>query len=127
MRSVLLFAAVLALAAELNHYPGPRHALELAHGLELSPDQVREIERIREAMSQEARRLGEMIIEQERQLDGAFARATIDEVTLRRLTDEIARAHGVLRFAHLRAHLQMRALLSVDQVSRYDALRAYRR
>lgn len=117
----------LALAAELNRYPGPRHALELAHGLELSAPQVREIERIREAMSQEARRLGVMIIERERQLDGVFARATIDEVTLRTLTEEIAQLQGRLRFAHLRAHVQVRALLSADQVRRYDELRGYQR
>lgn len=117
----------LALAAELNHYPGPRHALELAHGLELSAAQVRDVERIREAMSLEARRLGELTIEKERQLDGAFARATIDEAALRTLTQEIARAQGELRFSHLRAHIQVRALLSADQVKRYDELRGYGR
>lgn len=116
----------LALAAELNHYPGPRHALELAHGLELSAAQVREVEGIREAMSQEARRLGELIIGKERQLDQAFGRATIDETALRTLAVEIARLQGNLRFAHLRAHLQVRALLSADQVKRYDELRGLR-
>lgn len=62
------------------------------------------MEGIREAMSQEARWLGELIIAKERLLDSAFARATIDEATLRTLTEEIGRAQAELRFSHLRAH-----------------------
>jgi hypothetical protein len=30
-----------AKAAELNHYPGPRHVLDLAHTLALTPEQTR--------------------------------------------------------------------------------------
>src|SRR3990172_8479974 len=39
----------LALAAELNHYPGPRHVLELAHELALSPKQQDQVQAIEQA------------------------------------------------------------------------------
>ncbi|MCX7274130.1 MAG: hypothetical protein NTV19_13305 [Burkholderiales bacterium] len=37
----------LALPAELNGYPGPSHALELADQLKLSPEQIAQYNRLR--------------------------------------------------------------------------------
>jgi Spy/CpxP family protein refolding chaperone len=115
----------LALAAELNHYPGPRHALDLATALELSSEQVAELTRIRDGMQADARRLGEWIIGRERALDRAFAAGRIDEATLRARVEEIARLGGELRYVHLRAHIAVRRLLTAEQVKRYDAMRGY--
>lgn len=115
----------VALAAELNHYPGPRHALEMADSLGLSAEQRAAIGGVRTRMNAEARRLGERIVELERDLDRAFAGGTILEPRLQALTAEIARLQGELRFTHLRAHLAVRSALSADQVRRYDALRGY--
>src|SRR3569623_1713127 len=42
----------LALAAELNGYPGPSHVLELGDRLELTPDQRNQIQRLFDAMKQ---------------------------------------------------------------------------
>lgn len=114
-----------ALAAELNHYPGPRHALELADSLGLGAEQRAAIAAVREQMGGAARRLGERIVQQERELDRAFAGGTIGETELRTLTAEIARLQGELRFTHLRAHLAVRSTMTADQVRRYDALRGY--
>src|ERR671938_205396 len=44
----------LALAAELNGYPGPSHVLELADKLELSADQRASMQRLFDAMKAEA-------------------------------------------------------------------------
>src|SRR5690606_19670228 len=49
----------LALAAELNGYPGPRHVLELAEPLELTAEQRAEAQRLFDAMQAEAIVLGE--------------------------------------------------------------------
>ena len=38
--------AGMALPAELNHYPGPKHVLELAANLRLTPDQQAETRRL---------------------------------------------------------------------------------
>ena len=115
----------LARAAELNQYPGPKHVLELAVELGLNAEQRSAVEAIREAMLEQARRLGEEIIEKERHLNMRFAHRHIDGDRLRAATDEIASLRGELRFTHLRAHLETRALLSSDQIEAYDRLRGY--
>jgi hypothetical protein len=115
----------LALAAELNHYPGPKHVLELGGKLGLSAEQTARVEALRAAMSDEAVRLGKQIVEQERALDRRFSSGRIDRTELRRLTGDIARLYGELRAAHLGAHLDVRALLSTHQTHLYDELRGY--
>jgi len=115
----------LARAAELNHYPGPKHVLELADSLGLTADQRAKITALRDAMSAEAIRLGQQIVEQERVLSQRFEHTHIDEATLRTMTDEIAALQGRLRFTHLAAHIQTRAILEDRQVAAYDRLRGY--
>jgi hypothetical protein len=48
-----------------------------------------------------------------------------DEATVERLTAEAATLAGRVRFAHLKAHVSMRAILTEAQVVRYDELRGY--
>lgn len=115
----------LAKAAELNSYPGPRHVLELAAALKLSAQQRARTQQIFDAMHTEAVRLGGLIIEGEKTLDAMFARREIDADKLRAATREIALLQGELRAAHLRAHLDMRALLTPEQIKNYDRLRGY--
>ena len=52
----------LALAAELNGYPGPLHVLELADRLELSSDQTQRVQALYTAMKREAVAAGEKLI-----------------------------------------------------------------
>ena len=63
----------LALAAELNGYPGPIHAIELASQLHLSPEQVTKLKALFEAMKAETIPLGASLISQERDLNNDFA------------------------------------------------------
>jgi hypothetical protein len=67
----------LALAAELNGYPGPIHAIELAEQLHLSPDQLSKLESLFEAMKAETIPLGATLISQERSLNDDFANHTV--------------------------------------------------
>lgn len=115
----------LAKAAELNHYPGPRHVLDLAKRLALSQKQQEQTQDIYKHMQAEAARVGRLIVEKERLLDLAYARQDIGEAFLRELIGDIARHQGELRFVHLRAHLQQRQILTRSQIERYDALRGY--
>jgi len=115
----------LAKAAELNHYPGPRHVLELAAELQLTPEQRTQTQAAFERMRGEAVRLGRRIVECERTLDAMFAKGDIDERRLHTETSEIAQLQGDLRAAHLAAHLEMRRILSPQQVKKYDELRGY--
>lgn len=114
-----------ALAAELNHYPGPLHSLELADSLGLSEEQRASVERIRARMRERAVELGERIVEREAALDLAFGEGTIDAVEMETRVEEIAALEGRLRAAHLLAHLETRAALSEHQVALYDRLRGY--
>jgi len=47
-------------------------------------------------------------------------------VALASLVKEASRLEGELRFVHLKAHVELRAVLTPEQVARYDALRGYR-
>ena len=114
-----------ALVAELNHYPGPTHVLELSSQLELSTERQDAVSSIKAAMQQEAVRLGSQLVELEEELDRAFRSSAITNEGLSSLTGKIADVEGQLRNAHLRAHLQMVDVLTEAQVARYDELRGY--
>jgi hypothetical protein len=77
----------MALAAELNGYPGPSHVLELADKLELTPDQIAAVRNLFESMKRDSIPLGAKLIEQERELDQQFASRTITPESLRDATE----------------------------------------
>lgn len=73
----------LALAGELNGYPGPKHVLELAAELDLSEDQRAAVSGVYDPMIREAIDLGGKIVEAERRLDALFAGAEATPEALR--------------------------------------------
>jgi hypothetical protein len=115
----------LALAGELNGYPGPSHVLELADRLELSADQLASIKALFDSMKAEALPLGAKLIEQEADLDTQFASRTITPESLKTLTEAVAGTQGRLRETHLKYHLSTAAILSPHQMHRYAELRGY--
>lgn len=114
-----------AMAAELNHYPGPAHVLELAGDLQLTARQKARVQALFDAMKVETSKLGEDLIAQERALDEAFAKRTIDEASLDVLTSRAGAARAKLRAAHLRYHLETAPLLDEKQTRLYARLRGY--
>jgi hypothetical protein len=114
-----------AKAAELNHYPGPKHVLELAEQLRLSTEQFRRTRALFEEMKAQAVSLGRELVEKERLLDSLFAKGRISEAQLQKLVAEISAIRGKLRSVHLRAHLVQREILSPAQIQHYDKLRGY--
>jgi hypothetical protein len=115
----------MALAAELNGYPGPSHVLELADKLELKPDQISAVRTLFESMKRESIPLGAKLIEQEGELDQQFASRAVTPDSLRTLTAAVARTQGKLRETHLKYHLSTAALLDPGQIERYASLRGY--
>ena len=115
----------MARPAELNGYPGPRHSLELANELGLTPEQIARTREVFELMRSDAVELGEVIIDKEAYLTRRFAHSHIDDAALEALTLEIGKLRADLRFVHLSAHLRMKEILTSDQISRYDQLRGY--
>ena len=115
----------LALAAELNGYPGPVHVLEHADALGLSAEQRERTDELHQEMKGEAIPLGERLIAQETELDRLFAEREITPERLAALTEEIGLTQARLRSTHVKYHLAMMDVLSPDQVSRYRELRGY--
>ena len=115
----------LALAAELNGYPGPSHVLEHADALNLSEQQQTFIKGQFVAMQEEARAIGAKLIMQESHLDAMFAKREIDSPKLAHMTKAIGETQAHLRAAHLKYHLSTEKLLTPDQIKRYVELRGY--
>ncbi len=116
----------LALAAELNGYPGPMHALELADALGLDAAQRSALQAQFERMRTEAIAAGARVIAAETALDRAFAERRIDAQRLAALTADAGAAQAELRATHLKYHLETAALMTPDQRQRYAELRGYR-
>jgi len=95
----------LALAAELNGYPGPLHVLELADQLELSAALRERVRLLYDEMKAEAVPVGETLVAYESELDRAFAERTISPDSLAALTAQIGGTQGRLRAIHLKYHL----------------------
>jgi Spy/CpxP family protein refolding chaperone len=115
----------LALAAELNGYPGPAHVLELADKLNLSAGQRASVQRLFDSMKTEAMPLGSKLIEQEAALDKQFADRTVTPESLKASTAAIAMTQGTLRETHLKYHLATVTILTPEQMQRYAGLRGY--
>jgi Spy/CpxP family protein refolding chaperone len=115
----------LAKAAELNHYPGPMHILQLKDKLRLLPDQVTSIQVVFDRMHNQAVHLGKSLIEQEQMLDDTFKATTADSVTVQQLTAHIGELQAKIRFAHLNAHITAQKILTKEQIALYDKERGY--
>lgn len=114
-----------ALAAELNGYPGPRHALDMADGLALSTAQRQRLEEIYASMLERAVAVGTAVLALERALDEAFATGIAVEDDVEARVREIASRRGELRAIHLTAHVATRALLTPEQRAHYAVMRGY--
>ncbi|MFZ4649850.1 MAG: hypothetical protein ACOYLV_03995 [Rubrivivax sp.] len=115
----------LALAAELNGYPGPLHTLELAEKLSLSASQRGATQHLYERMKVSAISAGEVLIAAERSLDHLFATRAATEQQVSEALSRVAEAQARLRGVHLQAHLEQVRILSPEQVAQYRRLRGY--
>lgn len=117
----------LALAAEVNGYPGPRHVLDVAEAdqLPLRPEQRAAVERLNAQMLEEAQAKGQEILQAEAHLAQRFREGRIDEASLRASLEHIGQLRAELRFIHLRTHLTTRALLTAEQLAQYNTVRGY--
>jgi LTXXQ motif family protein len=115
----------LALAAELNGYPGPQHVLDLAAELGLSDAQRARIRELTDAMKTEAIALGETLVAQEAALDTLFAERSVTPESLAAATRASGDLQASLRHAHLASHLVTITILTPHQIRRYAELRGY--
>jgi uncharacterized cupredoxin-like copper-binding protein/Spy/CpxP family protein refolding chaperone len=114
-----------AKAAELNHFPGPMHVLELARQLGLSSEQHTAVERLMKEHKADARAIGAQLVESEAEVEALFRAGQVDEAALARAVRTAAALRGEYRLSHLETHRRMRGLLTAEQVARYDSLRGH--
>ena len=117
--------AGFARAAELNGYPGPMHVLELADRLALNDEQRAATKYLMTQHKVRARTLGQQLVDAERDLDKLFVQRAADAVAIDAATRRVGLLQAALRAEHLKTHVAQTALLSVDQVRMYSALRGY--
>lgn len=111
--------------AELNHYPGPKHVLEIAAELDLSKAQIDETRSVYEEMRRDAVALGEQLLAAESDLDRQFERGVVTPESLQTAVLKIGELRARLRYVHLEAHLRQQALLNHEQLRQYDSVRGY--
>jgi uncharacterized cupredoxin-like copper-binding protein/Spy/CpxP family protein refolding chaperone len=114
-----------AKSAELNHFPGPMHALELADRLQLSAEQKRKAQELMAAHKAEARAIGAKLVEAESAIEALFRAGDVPKEALQKAVQQAAALQGEYRLSHLETHRRMRALLTPEQVARYDEARGY--
>jgi len=117
--------AGLAKAAELNGVPGPRHVLDLAADLGLSAEQKAEVQALYDRMHATAVAAGTVYLAAQEALEADFRGGRLTPEALQVRVADVARLRGGLEGVHLSAHLATAAVLSADQVVRYNILRGY--
>lgn len=115
----------LALAAELNGYPGPLHVLELGDKLALTVSQRSATQELYRRMKVAAIDAGEAFVSAERDLDRLFASKKASPQQLTEALARVAQAQSKLRGSHLHAHLEQVRILTPEQVAKYNSLRGY--
>jgi len=113
----------LAIPAEGNGYPGPRHVLELADRIGVTSDQRQQTEALFNAMKADAQRLGAQLLAEEAELNAMFREKRATPALLDQAARRIGTTEAALKVTHLRTHLAMMQILRPDQVAKYVALR----
>jgi Spy/CpxP family protein refolding chaperone len=114
-----------AKAAELNGYAGPKHVLEMASELALTPEQRTRTQALFASMQTRAVSLGRQLVDEERKLDRLFASATVTPASLQESVTRIGSLQADVRAAHLEAHLEQARILTARQRALYTQLRGY--
>jgi Spy/CpxP family protein refolding chaperone len=117
----------LAKPAELNGYPGPSHLLSMKDEIGLTEEQVGRVQSIFDDMQRRAIQEGQTFVAAERGLDAVFKDRSVAESQLPALIDNAEESRSRLRMIHLSAHLEVTAILTAEQIAKYNELRGYRR
>ncbi len=112
----------MALAADKNGYPGPKHVLDMKKELKLTPAQETAIQKLMAQMKEKALAKGKDVLAAEKRLEELFAQGKSED-ELREETYRVASLRAELRWVHLSAHLAARKILTAEQIVSYQKLR----
>ena len=114
-----------ALPAELNGYPGPRHTIDMAEELELTEEQLAQVQALFDDMQSAVIPLGEKYLESVAELELAFREGTITDEYLQSQLENITGIEAQMRYVHLSTHLATIDILNHDQIMEYNMMRGY--
>ncbi len=114
-----------ALPAELNGYPGPRHTIDMAEELELTEEQLAQVQALFDDMQSAVIPLGEKYLESVAELELTFREGTITDEYLQSQLEKITGIEAQMRYVHLSTHLATIDILSHDQIMQYNLMRGY--
>ena len=114
-----------ALPAELNGYPGPRHTIDMAEELELTEEQLAQVQALFDDMQSAVIPLGDKYLESVAELELAFREDTITDEYLHSQLEKITGIEAQMRYVHLSTHLATIDILNHDQIMEYNMMRGY--
>jgi Spy/CpxP family protein refolding chaperone len=112
----------LAIPAENNGYPGPRHLLDAADTLGLSAGQREAVQKLFVAMRAEAIPAARRLLADEATLDRLFIEKRATLADIKTASDRASQSESELRVIHLKYHLATRSLLTPAQLTAYAGL-----
>lgn len=112
----------MALAADKNGYPGPKHVLDMKTELKLTRAQEAAMQKLMAGMKEKALAKGKDVLLAEKRLEEYFAQGKSED-ELREETYRVASLRAELRWVHLAAHLAARKILTQEQIVTYQQMR----
>ena len=112
----------MALAADKNGYPGPKHVLEMKKELKLTPAQEAAMHKLFADMQTKALAKGKDVLLAEKRLEELFAQGKSED-ELREETYRVASLRAELRWVHLATHLATKKILTAKQIAAYQQMR----
>lgn len=117
--------AGFALPVELNGLPGPRHVLDLADQLGLSPEQRTQVQQVFDDMQMIVIPAGRDYLAAVATLEEDIRTGKVTEEAMSSRVAEVYRLEGELATAHMTAHVQTAEILTAEQIGLYQRLRGY--
>ncbi|MCL4524356.1 MAG: Spy/CpxP family protein refolding chaperone, partial [Acidobacteria bacterium] len=112
----------MALAADKNGYPGPKHVLDMKKELKLTPAQEAAMQKLMADMQAKAVAKGKDVLLAEKRLEEYFAQGKSED-ELREETYRVASLRAELRWVHLATHLAAKKILTAQQIATYAQMR----
>jgi hypothetical protein len=112
----------MALAADKNGYPGPKHVLDMKNELQLTRAQEAAMQKLMAEMKEKALAKGKDVLLAEKRLEEYFAQGKSED-ELREETYRAASLRAELRWVHLSSHLAAKKLLTAQQIAAYQKMR----
>ena len=112
----------MAMPADMNGYPGPKHVLDMKKELKLTATQEAAMQKLMAGMKVKALAKGKDVLLAEQRLGEYFAQGKSED-ELREETFRVASLRAELRWVHLSTHVAAKKILTAQQIAAYEKMR----